>query len=164
MFKFSEGDGSAVLDDAWGQYAFGNGWAVKWGQFKLPVLREESVSDTAQLTANRSVMNGEFGQSRSQGVQLSTEQQQVRFAAAFSDGIATQNTDFTSSAEADWALTGRLDWKWAGEWKQAKDFTSFPESPFFGMVGGAVHLQSGGETLAMSRTVQVLLKAEALPG
>jgi hypothetical protein len=152
QFKFTESDGTAALDDAWGSYAFGNSWVLKWGQFKLPLLREELVGDTYQLTANRSVVNSVFTQSRSQGVQLSTEQQQVRFAAAFSDGLSTKNTDFTSSSEADWALTGRVEWKWSGEWKQAKDFTSFPESPFFGMVGGAAHFQSGGDTFATSDT------------
>jgi len=146
QFKFGEADGAAVLDDAWGSYAFGNGWQVKWGQFKLPLLREELVSDTYQLAANRSVVNSVFTQSRSQAVQLSTEQQQVRFAAAFSDGLSTKNTDFTSTSEADWALTGRVDWKWAGDWKQAKDFTSFPNSPYFGMLGVAGHYQDGGST------------------
>jgi hypothetical protein len=152
QFKFSESDGSSVLDDAWGNYAAEEGWNIKWGQFKLPLLREELVSDTAQLAANRSVTNSVFSQSRSQGVQLSREMDQARVFFAFSDGLATRNTDYTSASEADWAFTGRVEWKWAGEWKQAKDFTSFQNSNFFGMIGGAAHYQSGGDTFATADT------------
>lgn len=146
--KLQESDGAMVLDDAWGAYTMENGWQVKWGQFKLPLLREELISDTAQLTANRSVLNSVFSQSRSQGVQFSTEQQGYRLAFAFSDGLSTKNTDYTSASEADFGLTARGEFKWAGDWKQAKDFTSFKGSPFFGMVGVAAHYQDGGETFA----------------
>ena len=118
------------------------------GQFKLPLLREELVSDTFQLAANRSVLNSVFTQSRSQGVQLSNQWDQFRLFAAFSDGLKTVNTDYTSTGEADYAGTIRGDWKWAGDWKQATDFTSFRGSPYFGMLGGAAHYQSGGDTFA----------------
>jgi hypothetical protein len=147
QFKFTEGDGSAALDDAWGSYATEGGWVVRWGQFKAPLLREELVGDTGQLDVNRSVTNSVFSQSRSQGVQLSHEGEQLRVFAAFTDGVRTTNSDYTSMAEADWAVTGRAEWKWAGEWKQARDFTSFQGAPFFGMLGGAAHVQSGGDTV-----------------
>jgi hypothetical protein len=150
QFKFTEGDGSAALDDAWGMYSMENGWAIKWGQFKMPLLREELISDTLQLDVNRSVTNSVFSQGRSQGVQFSHEADAFRVFAAFSDGVRTNNTDYTSMSEADWAVTGRAEWKWAGEWKQAKDFTSFQGSPFFGMLGGAAHYQSGGDTIGTS--------------
>jgi hypothetical protein len=150
QFKFAESDGSAVLDDAWGMYSMDGGWALKWGQFKAPLLREELISDTLQLDVNRSVTNSVFSQGRSQAVQLSHEADAFRVFAAFGDGLRTNNSDYTSSAEADWAVTGRAEWKWAGEWKQAKDFTNFQGAPFFGMLGGAAHFQSGGDTIGTS--------------
>jgi hypothetical protein len=148
MFKFEDpGSGAAVLDDAYGTYKIGNGWGLKFGQFKLPLYREELVGDQYQLFANRSVVNAFFTQSRSQGVQVGYEGDQFHVYGAVSDGLSTKNTDFTSGSEADIALTARGEWKWAGDWKQAKDFTSFQNSEFFGMVGAAINWQTGGDTV-----------------
>ncbi|MEX2218160.1 MAG: porin [Phycisphaerales bacterium] len=144
MLRFTEGAG--LVDDAWGQYAFEGGTAVRWGQFKLPILRDETMSDTAQLAAARSVTNSVFSQGRSQAVQVSREMERFRVAGAFSDGTRTASSDYTAASEADFALTGRADFKWAGDWKQGRDFTSFQGQPYFGLVGGAAHYQSGGET------------------
>ncbi len=140
-------DGDTIFEDAYGWYKMGNGWSLKWGQFKLPLFREELVGDTYQLFVDRSVTNTRFTQGRSQGVQVAYEGDQFHFAAAFSDGLQTANTDFTSGSEADWAVTARGEYKWAGDWKQAKDFTSFQNSEYFGMVGAAVHYQNGGDTV-----------------
>jgi hypothetical protein len=151
QWEWSDAEGSgANLTDAFGYYKMGNGWSFKFGQFKLPLYREELVGDTYQLFANRSVVNSAsgFNQGRSQGIQFAYEGDVFRFAGAFSDGLNTANTDFNSPAEADWAITARGEWKWAGDWKQSKDFTSFRNSDFFGMVGFAGNYQSGGETFA----------------
>ena len=134
-------DGDTVFEDAYGWYKMGNGWSLKWGQFKLPLFREELVGDTNQLFIDRSVVNSTFSQGRSQGVQFAYEGDQFRFAGAFSDGLQTANTDYTSGSEADFGLTARGEYKWAGDWKQAKDFTSFQNSEYFGMVGAALHYQ-----------------------
>jgi hypothetical protein len=148
VFEFSDATSdSATLLDAYGSYRMGNGWRWTFGQFKLPLFREELVGDQYQLFADRSVTNSLFTQMRSQGIQLDLERDAFQFFVAFSDGIRTLNTDFTSGAEADWAFTGRVNWKWAGDWKQAKDFTSFQNSEYFGMVGGAAHYQQGGDTI-----------------
>ena len=147
QWKFEDpSEGSAALDDVYGTYTVGNGWKVQFGQFKVNLFREENMGDTTQLFANRSVENSVFSQKRSQGVQFAYESDSVQFFGAFTDGINTANTDFTSSKEADWALTGRVNWKWAGDWKQGKDFTSFRNSSYFGLLGGGVHYQQGGDT------------------
>jgi len=140
-------EGSATLLDAYGTYRMENGWNVMFGQFKLPFLREELVSAKHQLAWERSPMNESFTLDRAQGIQFGFEGDATRFMAAFSDGAGTANTDYTSGAEADFALTGRLEFKWAGDWRQFRDFTSFQNSDFAGMVGVAGHYQSGGETL-----------------
>ncbi len=144
--SFSSSSG-AFLEDAYGWYKMGNGWSLKFGQFKLPLYREELVGDTYQLFMDRSVSNSFFSQGRSQGVQASYEGDTFHFAVALSDGLRSANTDFNSGAESDYAITGRGEWKWAGDWKQAKDFTSFQNSEYFGMVGGAIHWQNGGNTV-----------------
>jgi hypothetical protein len=142
--SFSSG---GFLEDAYGWYKMGNGWSLKFGQFKLPLFHEQSVGDTYTLFADRSVVDSLFTQGRSQGVQVGYEGDTFHFYGAFSDGVQTANTDYDSVAESDFALTARGEFKWAGDWKQYKDFTSFRNSEYFGVVGGALHYQSGGDTV-----------------
>lgn len=144
--EFSRSTGTAGLLDAWVRHAFNEQWGIRFGQFKTPFLREESMSDKRQLGADRSLVNGVFSQARSQGVQLEYQGEAFRFGGAFTDGFSTVNSDFDSSAEADYALTGRAEFRLAGDWKQFDQFTSWRESKFGAMLGGAVHWQDGGET------------------
>jgi hypothetical protein len=140
-------DGSIELQEAIGSYKANENWTVRWGQFKLPLLREELVGDVFQLAADRSATNSEFTQSRSQLVQAGYTSEKVRAFFAFSDGLATLNTDFESTAEADYAFTGRVEWLAAGaDWARFNDFTSWRGTEFAALVGGAAHWQSGGET------------------
>ena len=60
-----------------------NGWKLRFGQFKAPFMREELVSSSRQQTAERSLVNEEFNQDRSQGVELSLEQDQMRFMVMY---------------------------------------------------------------------------------
>jgi hypothetical protein len=147
QFDFARDGGEATLLDAYVTHQMENGWNIMFGQFKLPLVREELVSDKYQLAASRSPMNESFNQGRSQGIQVGMEADTYRFMAAFSDGVMAANTDYISGAEADFAFTGRFEYKWAGDWTQFRDFTSFPNSDFAGMAGIAAHYQTGGETL-----------------
>lgn len=144
---FARNSGEFTLLDAFAQYTFENKAWIKWGQYKLPLLREEVVSHMYQLAVNRSTTNAVFTGTRVQGVQVGWEGEDVRITGDLTDGLNTLNTDFTAAAEADLAGTARAEWKFAGDgWAWAKDFTSFRGSPFAGMVGAAIHGQTGGET------------------
>ncbi|HVZ95057.1 MAG TPA: porin [Phycisphaerales bacterium] len=148
--NFVPAGGAFTLQDAYGGYRWDNGLYVKFGQFKLPYLREELVGDTMQLTVDRSLTNFTFSQGRSQGVELGYEQEDWRVMAAFSDGLNSQNSlvgtnspfsfndGFTrGGGESDWAITGRFEWKAAGSWDQFKDFTSMPGNEFALLLGVA---------------------------
>jgi hypothetical protein len=141
-----EDGGSVGLQEAWVKYQINEQSTLQWGQLKLPLLREELVSSKRQLAAERSVTNEVFTQDRSQGVQYGWDGESMRFRVAFSDGLDTENTDFNSAGEADFAFTGRFEYKGSGDWKQFDDFTSWQGSPFAWMVGGAAHYQNGGST------------------
>jgi hypothetical protein len=144
-------DGDFFLEDAYGTFRMEGGWQTQFGQFKLPFSREFLVGDQYQLAADRSVTEGVFALGRSQGIQFGFAGDTFRFAGAFSDGRDGANTDFTQG-DSDFALTGRLEFKWAGDWAQARDLTSFPNSDFFGMVGVAGHWESGGDTGTLTGT------------
>jgi hypothetical protein len=143
---FDRDGGAFNLEDAFVQYNFGNGFRAKWGQFKLPFMREELVSSRYQLAVERSMMNEFFNQDRSQGMELRYEANDWRVAAAFSDGFNSDNTDYLSMAEADWALTGRFEYKFAGDWKDFEDFTAKPQQQFSALLGAAVHYQQSENT------------------
>ncbi|HYE62644.1 MAG TPA: porin [Phycisphaerales bacterium] len=143
---FSRSSGVFTLLDAWGRYQWDNGFAVRWGQAKVPLLREELVSDTLQLTVERSTVNTVFTQNRSQLIEVQYTGKQFRVQGALSDGINSLNTDFTAE-RADIGLTGRAEFMFAGDdFKRFDDNTSWQESGYAGMVGGAVHFETGGET------------------
>ncbi len=159
LFKAS--DGSFVLDDAYVTWAAGDRLDVRAGQFKVPLLREDLVSDARQLVIERSNFSSEFGQSRSQAIQIGSQGERVGWALALSDGLTTLNTDFTSEDEADWAVTGRLEYLGAGEWASFRDLTS-PRGQDLSWMGGlAGHFQSGGDTFATADTDVWELTADA---
>lgn len=143
-WDFATGD--ATLKDAYAKYQFDNGWSLKWGQYKLPFLKEYSISDNQLQAASFSVMTNAFNQGRSQGVELGYESEEFRFAADFSDGVRAANTDWDSQAEADYGFTGRFDWKFGGAWEQFTRQTSWQNSEFGGYVGVAGNYQDGGST------------------
>jgi hypothetical protein len=142
---FERDGGGFLLEDAFGVYKFESDWSLMWGQFKLPFMRQELVSSAKQLAAERSIMNETFNQDRSQGVQATFQGENFMFRGALSDGFMASNSDITSES-ADIALTGRIDWKWAGTWEQFDDFTSWQNGTYAGLLGGAIHWETGGET------------------
>jgi len=159
--------GSFVVLDAWVKEDLGDGWAVSAGQFKLPFLREWLVSERYILAVERSILSGACSSIYSQGLQLHYTGESVRANIAYSDGLRAANTDFTAPIEADWALTGRVEWLLDGSWGQFKDITSLGNTERGLMVGVAGHVQ--GETdslfgLAMDSlaqaTVDVSYEAE----
>jgi hypothetical protein len=141
-------DGDIFLEDAYGTFRYEGGWQVQFGQFRLPFSREGLVGDQYQLGAERSVTGSIFDAGRTQGLQFGFAGDAFRFAGSFNDGVHASNTDFGTET-ADWALSGRLEFKWAGDWAQARDLTSFTNSDFFGMFGVAAHWQTGGDTATL---------------
>lgn len=148
---FNRSGGAFGLEDAWTRFSINENSSVKVGQFKAPFLREELVSSTRQLAADRSVANEVFNQDRSQGVQYGYTADDWNLAIAFTDGFNTDNTDYNGSnatgawgaGEADWAFTGRFEYLGSGNWKQFKDFTSEAGSETAWMLGAAAHWETG---------------------
>jgi len=145
--SFSSGGGDFVLEDAWVAYDFNENLTMSWGQFKVPFNREEMVSSKYQLAADRSTMNETFNADRTQGVALEWHNDNFRIIGGFTDGYRAVNSDFDSSSEADYALTGRIEYNTTGDWARYEDFTSWRSAENIGLLfGGAIHWQDGGET------------------
>jgi len=141
------GEGDFRLEFAQFTHRFENGVGVMWGQFKLPFLQEELVSEKFLLAADRSVTHAVFTQGISQGVQLGYEADSFRLAGALSDGTAACNTTYYDPMETDVALTARAEMR-LGEapWKAYASFPSFRHGPAGAMLGAALHWQASGRT------------------
>lgn len=151
----SGGSSDTAFDYAYAGYKFANGWKATWGQFKLPVLREEMVSSAKQLAAERSFTNSVYTQGFSQGIQASYEEETWRGFIAFSDGLNSANTDFNTSentagfataGQAEYAFTGRAEFLFSGNFQQFEDFTSAKGSDFGFLLGLAAHWQQSDNT------------------
>ncbi|TVQ32751.1 MAG: hypothetical protein EA376_05150 [Phycisphaeraceae bacterium] len=166
MLDANRDGGSVGLLDAFVGYDMGDGFKVRWGQFKLPFLREELIYSKYQLAADRSLTNAQFSQGRSQAIEVSYSDEMFRAMAAFSDGFRSANTDigtgqivvdpvtgdtmFSPDKPADWAFTGRIEALLSGEWNQFRSFSSPQGSDMAIMVGGAAHIQSAPDTGMMN--------------
>ncbi len=137
---FDRSGGDFDLEDAYVGYRFGNGFSVRWGQFKAPFLREELVSSRRQLAVDRSLTNALFNQGRSQGIAAAYETERFRVEASFTDGFQGANNDFNNE-NADAAITGRVEYLAMGDWSQFRDFTSKRGSEMGLMLGGAAHYE-----------------------
>lgn len=138
--------GSWSLLDAWIGYDYGNGWKIKMGQFKTPLLREELVDSRYQLAVERSLVNSVFTGGRTQGFMAKYSQDQFRFAVSFNDGAGTANTGWDlmpTAGSTEWAFTGRGEILLSGNWDQFDEFRSAPGEETGVMVGGAIHWQNG---------------------
>jgi len=145
----TDGSGSFGLEDAWGKYSFGNEFSVGFGQAELPLIWQDwGVDVPFQLLADQAIATSIFSPGYSQGVWFDYSADMFRVVGAFSDGAATANTTYNSAAEADYALTLRVDVKAMGsDWNRFSDETSFQSQTETALrIGGAVHWQSGGET------------------
>lgn len=136
-------DSRLNFDDIFFTYKLGNGWYVKWGQYKLPFIKEELNSETYTMAAERGPVNSYFTQDRSQGIELGYITDEFWFGVDLSDGLRTSNTSFGSTFNNtnDIAITSRAEWIFAGTRDQLKDYTSKQDENFAGYIGGAIHWQ-----------------------
>jgi len=117
------------------------------GQFRLPLVLEETIGGRNQTAAERSRVAAVFGQGFSQGIQLTHTRERIRARAMFSDGIGSINTDFVNPGEADAALTGRLEARFGQRgWRDYSRFVAFRGSDPGAMLGLAGHWETAGGT------------------
>lgn len=153
--NLGSGSGDLTLLDAWVRAELSDEFAVRAGQFKLPFAREQLVDETNQLGVARSVIVDHLGLWYSQGVELQWTSTDFRAMGAFSDGGTDNvygilkgagsdpmNADYMSDG-VDWAVTARLEWKLAGQWRQFASMTSPPGDEYAALVGVAANIQQG---------------------
>jgi len=158
--NFDRAGGAFTLEDAYMHTDLGDGLLLIWGQLRMPVLWENMLYEKYSLAADRSVMGAVFGQGRSQGIWLHDSNEEFRWWAGFSDGLNSANTDFGASP-ADWALTGRFEYKLFGEWSQFEQFSSASGSEDALKLAIAAHAQDGPDTAVSDGTELFAYTADA---
>ena len=146
--------GTMQLIEGFVDHAFTDQFNVTFGQMKLPFMQDEVESTAKLLTADRSLISNYYSLTYGDGVRATWKGEDFRLRGMFSDGQRTANTTFVDPAEADYGLTGRADWKIAGDWKQFEQFTSFRGAELGALVGGALHYERGGHTGATGGSTQ----------
>ena len=143
---FNPDGGTFTLLDAWADWDVAENWTARAGQFKMPSTRVWQMDDQYGLTADFSVTNAVFSLGRTQGIAAIYESDEFYYVLSFNDGAATANTEFNSGAEADYGLSGRFDWTFAGDRSQLQDIQGWQGGTYAGLLGGFLHYQDGGRT------------------
>ena len=178
----SRTNGQPILDDAWIRWAVGDtfgdsgkDFAIRAGQFKDPTFHEEINSSKRLLAVDRSLMNEVLAGGVTdwvQGVSLiwddGPEGRPLRAEVGFSDGINTDNTNFTDTggsafygaANPSWGGFARVEYLAMGNWKQYDDFTAMGNTENLLVFGaGATYTENGntaggGDTLLFTADAQ----------
>ncbi len=138
--NFDSNGGALTLEDAYAGYAFDNGLVILGGQLKEPILWEDVLQEKYSLAVDQSVVNAVFGQGYSQGAWAFYSTDSWRMWAGVDGGIRSANTDFNADP-AEWGVTTRWEWKFAGNWLQFDQFSSARGSEFAAKLGGGVHFE-----------------------
>jgi hypothetical protein len=142
VFDVNRSGGGVSLLDAWANWKFADPWSIKFGQFKDPAHHELLISGFSQLAVERTLVNALIGGNltdRVQGVGLvygSYAKDQPLYAeVVFHDGANSKNTDFRDTVanadptlpptfQANFGFAGRVEFKFAGDWKDYRDYTA----------------------------------------
>ena len=117
------------LEEAKVGYAFTDSLSVEFGRFKAPGHREETTSSGRQLAVERSYINEAFTIGFTEGVNTVYATDLFKAQAMIHDGrnqgeIGNAANDFLNDT-TDIAVTGRIDFRIAGDWKQMEDFSAW---------------------------------------
>lgn len=147
--------GSPQLEDAAMNYRIpqgfagvGEGWNIRFGQFKFPFMRESLIDDSVQVAVERSLVEQIFGAGRSQGVEIGHTTPGSRVLLGLHDGFSSSNTSWTSESvrpgtrlaprgERALGLSARGEWILQGKRENLTDLGAPPGQDLAAQVGVA---------------------------
>jgi Phosphate-selective porin O and P len=139
--ELNDGFSAGELSDAYVSHDYGNGMTMTVGQFKTPFSYEYSIDAGNLQFTDYSLGNTYFGTGYSQGLMFGYAADQFRASAAWVNQIGAANQDFNVNSpgsgtdRVDWALAGRAEFKFAGDWAQFNDGQSWKGEAFGAMAG-----------------------------
>ena len=155
--NFYRSGGAFTLEDAWIGKDLGDGWTMKAGQMKVPVIREWLVHSQNQLAVERSnVAYGSPAASRTQGIALDYKADQFHFVGSYNDGANAANGVW-SGYDTEWAFSARGEFLFSGNWDQFNDFTSPRGSEQGIMAGVGAHYQNAEYGTLAANELEVMV-------
>ncbi|MGN6628176.1 MAG: porin [Tepidisphaeraceae bacterium] len=161
QFDSNRNGGQTTILDAWAQYNFTDKWGIKVGQFRNSWVHEGDVSDTKQLAVERGLLDATLGGSvtdREQGVALTygssgDNDDPIQGEVALTDGDNSKNTDFrdadpttTGRVNGDFGASGRLSYKFFGNWADYADFSAKGDKQDLLVAGAGLDFSENGNT------------------
>jgi hypothetical protein len=143
-------DNTVVADYMQLGYELNDYFQIVVGQGRPAFLREEQITDNAQLTVEWSYLDNYFGLSFAKLGQLIYWQDRLLVQAGVHDGSNSAKTDFNTD-RSDVALNGRVDYIIEGApelirqrgWKQMSGYASWADDPRAIMLGAAIDYEIG---------------------
>lgn len=155
-WAFSRSSGTPTLENAFVQYKFADEMSFRVGQWKEAVFHEESVSSTRQLAADRSLVNEVLGGGNTdyvQGIALLYSNDTINAELALTDGANSDNTNFADTANANYGVSGRVEYKVMGDWKNYHDFSAMNNKDDLLVIGAGFDYTEGGSDKTVFHTV-----------
>ncbi len=141
----TSGSQAPTSSDLWIQKTFSDGFSLRVGQFKPAYLREFDVAVTATVFADRSSTAVFFLPARTIGVQASWEGESFRLQGMFANAFDVKSNYYNSGTlrdvswgspkVAEYAFTGRAEWRVVGTWEQLRGFTGWRGGEVGALVG-----------------------------
>ncbi len=161
-FEEASDSGALVLDRAWIKFKFDDVWSLAIGQQVSQMTRENEHAPQDQLGVASSPTDSVFGLGGFMGAELHARGENTRAWFTVSNGGRVVRSDFDNPRNADYALSVKVDHKFAGEWGQFSNFTSARGSEFAVMIGAGVHYEQGAVVGAPAMSTDLLLAVAEL--
>lgn len=140
----------AYLEEAQFGYAITDQVTFNAGRFKAPFSREELTSSGKQLAVERSLVEELFTVGFTEGFGLTWQDHNFRVSGMFNDGYqegeGPSKTNDYDKDKSVLAMTGRVDWRAMGNWKQMADFNAWSGEEMGLFFGAAAHYQVADNT------------------
>lgn len=159
LMNTSRSTSAVELEDAYISYALADGLKIWGGRFMNRFAREQIMSSKNQLAVDRSIVANVFagndGYVEGLALEWAVVPDMAKISVTVNDGLNSgaqggaatgfQNgsNDFAGDA-SDFAVTGRIDLKLAGDWAAASDANAWSSNKGLqAFVGAAVHYENG---------------------
>ena len=109
-------DGDFDLINAWAQVRLPKGWSIRAGELFPALSREDWMYPRDLLTTEFSANNAEYAIGTAMGIQASRQLANHRYWLAFSNGVGGGKSESFDNDAADWAVSGRFEYKLGESW------------------------------------------------
>ncbi len=128
--------GNLFAEDAYISKSLGNGLTVKFGQYKVPYLREQDASASRLLAVDRTIINTRYTWARSQGIGLNYATDHFTLDFMYNDGPKHINLQALEN-DSNNGIAVRGQALLAGSFRQFRGMSGMPGGEFGLMLGAA---------------------------